>query len=357
MNVIIRTDASIEIGTGHVMRCLTLAKQLRNEGATVVFLCRNFPGNSIKIIEQEGFKVVSLLSEVEENNVKWVNNNWRKDTDATQLIIKNLNEQIDVLLVDHYGIDARWETEMRPFANKIIVIDDLANRKHDCDLLLDQNYYLNMSSRYINLLPISCVQLLGPNYVLLRDEFMEIDVTKINRTGEIKNVFIFFGGSDPTGETMKALEAIRDIEVPVINVVVGAANPMKKKVEQWCNELINFTYHCQVNNMAELMMEADFAVGAGGATTWERCYLKLPSLVTVVAENQLELTNDAAGTGCLINLGVHDSVTVDNMKEVLTRVIKHPKEVKRLITKCSDILNAEKVRTYPVLNKIVEMAQ
>lgn len=356
MKVVIRTDASVEIGTGHVMRCLTLAKQLRNEGVTVVFLCRNFPGNSITFIEQEGFKVVSILSEVEENNVKWVMNNWRKDAGDTQSIIKNLHEQIDVLLVDHYGIDARWETEMRPFANKIIVIDDLANRNHDCDLLLDQNYYLNMESRYANLLPISCVQLLGPDYVLLRDEFMEIDVTKIDCSGQINNVLIFYGGSDPTGETVKALEAIRDIEIPVINVVVGAANPRRNQVEQLCNELINVTYHCQINNMAELMMEADFAIGAGGATTWERCYLKLPSLVTVVAQNQLELTNDAAGTGCLINLGAYDGVTVDHMKEVLTRVVKHPEEVKGLITKCSAILNAEKVGKYPVLNKIMEMA-
>lgn len=357
MKVIIRTDASIEIGTGHVMRCITLAKQLRNDGATVVFVCRNFPGNSIAFIGKEGFTVASLPYEGEGNNTEWVRNNWEKDVEDTNSILKELNQGIDMLIVDHYGLDIRWETKMRSFVNKIMVIDDLADRPHGCDLLLDQNYYLNMDLRYSNLLSDSCIQLLGPDYVLLRDEFLNVDVNQVKRTGEINNILIFFGGSDPTGETLKALKAIRDLDVTEINVVVGAMNPQKDQVEKLCNELPNVTFHCQINNMAKFMLKADLAIGAGGATTWERCFLRLPSLVTIVAPNQLKLTTDMASTGSLINLGYYDEVTVSRMNQVLTRLLKQPQEMTKMITKCSAILNTERVRQNLVLTKIVEMSR
>ena len=191
MKVVIRTDASIEIGTGHVMRCITLAKQLRGKGATVTFLCREFPGNSMAFIAQEGFKVVSLPFVGEINNIDWIRKNWQQDADDTKSVLEDLHHVVDVLIVDHYGLDARWEKKLKSYVNKMMVIDDLADRPHDCDLLLDQNYYLNIDDRYKGLVPDDCVQLLGPDYVLLRDEFLTIDTTPIKRTGEINNILSF----------------------------------------------------------------------------------------------------------------------------------------------------------------------
>lgn len=352
MKVVIRTDASIEIGTGHVMRCLTLAKQLSNKGATVIFVCRKLLGDSISFIEKEGFTVVSLPSEVEEGI-----NGWLRDAEDTQVILKELNQKIDVLIADHYGLDIRWETKMRAYVNKIMVIDDLADRPHDCDLLLDQNYYLDMDLRYSNLLPDTCIQLLGPDYVLLREEFLNVDASQVQRTGEINSILIFYGGSDPTGETLKALKAIRDLDVAEINVVVGAANPRKDQVEQLCNELPNTYYYCEVNNMAQLMQKADLAIGAGGATTWERCYLSLPSLVTTVAPNQLKLTTDMESTGTLINLGYYDEVTESQITQTLNRLLKQPQEIIGMIAKCSATLNIEAIKRNPVLTKLVELSR
>lgn len=355
MKVVIRTDASIEIGTGHVMRCMTLAKQLRNEGATVTFLCRSFPSNSKAFIAQEGFEVVSLPFAGEINHIEWIQNNWEQDAKDTKSILKELHQAVDVLIVDHYGLDARWEQKIKSYVNKIMVIDDLADRSHDCDLLLDQNYYVNIDDRYKGLVPDDCVQLLGPEYILLRDEFLTIDTNQLKRTSEINNILIFFGGSDPTGETVKALTAVRHLDITEINVVVGAANPRKDQVEQLCIELSNVTYYCQVNNMANLMRKADLAIGAGGATTWERCYLKLPSLVTIVAPNQLKLTTDVASTGALINLGYHDDVATSHIEQAVVRLLKQPEEMTKMITQCSALLNTERVREKPILAKLVEM--
>lgn len=355
MNIVIRTDASIEIGTGHVMRCLTLAKQLRSEGAIVTFLCRKFPGNTMNFIEREGFDVVSLPFIGKINSIEWIRNNWEQDAEDTKSILEDLYQEVDVLIVDHYGLDARWEKNIKSYVNKIMVIDDLANRPHNCDLLVDQNYYMNIHSRYKSLVPNDCVQLLGPDYILLRDEFLNVDTNQIKRTGEINNILIFFGGSDPTGETLKALKAVRNLDISKINVVVGAANPRKGQVEQLCTELSNAIFYCQVNNMASLMLEADLAIGAGGVTTWERCYLKLPSLVTIVAPNQLKLTTDVVSTGSLINLGYYDEVTSSRIEQVVTRLLKQPQEVAKMIAQCSAILNTERVREKSVLTKIVEM--
>lgn len=357
MKVVIRTDASIEIGTGHVMRCITLAKQLRNEGATVTFLCRKFPGNSMAFIAQEGFQVVSLPYVGEVDNIEWTRNNWKQDAEDTKSILEELYHEVNILIIDHYGLDTRWEKKIKSYVNKIMVIDDLADRPHDCDLLLDQNYYLNMHDRYSGLVPDDCVQLLGPDYILLRDEFLNVDINQNKRTGEINNILIFFGGSDPTGETLKALIAVRNLDIPEINVVVGAVNPRKEQVEQLCAELSNVKYYCQVNNMANLMLKADLAIGAGGATTWERCYLKLPSLVTILAPNQLKLTNDVASTGTLINLGYHTEVTASQIEQAVARLLKQPQEMAKMIAGCLAIINIERVRERPILAKIMEMSQ
>ncbi len=357
MKVVIRTDASIEIGTGHVMRCMTLAKQLRNEGATVTFLCRNFPGNSTVYIAQEGFEVVCLPFVGEVDNVEWIRNNWEQDAEDTKSILDELHQEIDVLIVDHYGIDARWETKMRSSVNKIMVIDDLADRPRDCDLLLDQNYYLNMEKRYKGLIPDHCHQMIGPDNVLLRDEFLQGEFEPRVRTGEINNILVFFGGTDPTGETLKTLEAIRKIYIPEIeiNVVVGGVNPKRHEIEQICSEMQNTNFYCQVSNMAELMWKADFAIGAGGSTTWERCFLGLPSLTVIVAENQYELTKAISEQGTSVNIGWSSEVGLIEIKKVLTEILQDPIQLKNMSMKCFKAMDQKKVRNYPVLKKIMEM--
>ena len=327
MKIAIRTDASLYMGTGHLMRCLTLADEVRREGHTVTFICRELPGNLCELIEKKGYHVYRLPFQ-DKNRIQtvqdvssWLGATWREDAEQTISVLQEISiaSKIDWLVVDHYALDIQWERMMRPYVKRIMVIDDLANRPHDCDLLLDQNLYENMEQRYMGLVPETCKLLLGPQYALLRPEFREARKKLRPRDGVVRRILIFFGGTDPTNETLKAIEAVRllnryDIEV---DVVVGANNPHRDLVKKKCEALPNFHYHCQVDNMAELMVKADLAIGAGGSTTWERYCLGLPSILIAVASNQVFISKSSARQNIDVFLGEASQVTVCDIKEAV----------------------------------------
>ena len=333
-NLIVRTDASIQIGTGHVMRCLILADELRGRGAEVVFVCREFDGNLCGYIEEKGYIVYRLpVSAVQEQNIEsglkhavWLGIDWQTDARQVEEIIKNLEATPDWLVVDHYALDERWEGYLRPYCKKIMVIDDLADRMHDCDLLLDQNFYENLESRYDKLAPSRCKKLLGPKYALLRPEFRKARKNLRKRDGHVKRIMTFFGGSDSTNETAKALEAIRMLNKPdiVVDLVVGDFNPHREVIEQAASDLPDCTCHFNVKDMASLMAKADLAVSAGGTTVWERCSLGLPSLVATVAENQEKTVSDMAESGYLLFLGRSEEVSVHSLYHALKIALQSP---------------------------------
>lgn len=321
MDTFIRVDASVEIGTGHVMRCLTLAHRLKKDGKQVTFICRGAKGECITLIEQQGFIVFTLPSC---NCSLWnfVSKYWKKDAYETIEILKQYN--VEKLIIDHYSIDIKWEQLVRPFVKSIMVIDDLANRNHDCDILLDQNFYLDMDTRYDGLVPSSAKMLLGPSHALLRDEFSQAKKHIKPFNGKVERLLIFFGGSDPTNETEKVLLAIKSIIEQyklVVDVVVGKSNPNKLKIKQICDEIQNTYYHCQVNNIAELMAQADLAIGAGGVTTWERIFLKLPSIIIAVADNQNEISKATHYKGVCIYLGIYNEISTKDIRNALLRTI------------------------------------
>ncbi len=322
MNIIIRTDASVSIGTGHIMRTLTLAKKLKAKGRQISFISREYQGNLIDYIKEQGFNVYHLPA---------IKNPFPEiDAEQTIDILKQQTNTIDLIVIDHYAIDITWEKKIRPYVNKIMVIDDLANRKHDCDILLDQNLYQNMESRYETLVPKTCKLLLGPKYALLREEFIEARKHRRKRTGKVERILIFFGGSDPTNETEKALQAIKKLDRPDIkvDVIVGKANPNKEKIKQLTETMPHVNYYCQVNNMAELMNRADLAVGAGGSTTWERCYLGLPTITVVIAENQKEITETLEIKKVIVNLGIYTEVSIETVYQAIIKAINNQQLLK-----------------------------
>jgi spore coat polysaccharide biosynthesis predicted glycosyltransferase SpsG/RimJ/RimL family protein N-acetyltransferase len=205
-----------------------------------------------------------------------------------------------------------------------MAIDDLAGRIHDCDLLLDQNLCENFDTRYEGLTPAHCRKLLGPRYALLRPEFEQERQRLRGRNGSVRRILIFFGGSDSTNETAKALEAMRLLNRPeiAVDVVVGGGNPHKDRVKVLCGALPNARFYCQVANMAELMANADLAIGAGGSTTWERFCLELPSLVVAVAPNQEPVAEKAAAEGRLLYLGKSDEVTAESISQAVGTLLQ-----------------------------------
>ncbi len=304
----------------------------------------------IPLIEKKGY-VVEIIPHIEVVQ----DDMWKKDLKYTKKIIMCLKKQIDWLIVDHYGLDNRWETGLRNYTKRIMVIDDLANRQHDCDLLLDQNLYPDMASRYQGLVSIHCKQLLGPQYALLRPEFYDARKKLHKRDGKIRRILLFFGGSDPTNETAKAFEAIKLLNKPkiAIDVVVGIANPNKEYIERLCNDLPNCIFNCQVNNMAELMVNADLTIGAGGTATWERCFLGLPSLTVVVSENQDEVTSAVAQVGATIKIGHSWDATARQIAEAVATFLNNPTLVQNMSENALNLVGVQDPINRPIVRKLL----
>ena len=239
---------------------------------------------------------------------------------------------LDWLVVDHYGLDATWEHLLRPHVRKLMVIDDLANRPHDCDLLLDQNYYHDLDRRYHRLVPEQCVTLLGPAYVLLRPEFADARQRLRLRDGSVRRILVFFGGSDPANQTQVAVEALKLLDRPDIgvDVVVGAANPNRDAIQALYNQLPNVTFHCQVSNMAELILNADLGVGAGGTAMWERCCLGLPTITVIFAANQERTTEDVAALGAIEYLGWSSQLRPEDYARAISGMIENPQRTRQI---------------------------
>lgn len=325
MLAVIRADASTSIGSGHVMRCLTLAHRLKKEkNAKVVFVMRDLPGNLIDVVEKQGFEVLKLSPANQKYSLNgyglWLTVPMEVDAQQTiELLQYYLQEHscevVDRLIVDSYALDEQWEQVLRPYCREIMVIDDLANRKHDCDILQDQNFYLNKDVRYAGLVPERCKMLLGPEYALLREEFYEAKKHLRKRDDTIKNILVFYGGSDLTNETEKAIEALVQLHDEgynfTVDIITGLSNSRREKIEKICSKYHFLHYYCQVSNMAEFMNKADLMLGAGGSTTWERLYMELPAMVTAVAENQIQGCEDCSQTGLIDYIGESEKVTVD----------------------------------------------
>lgn len=292
MKVVFRVDASIDLGTGHVMRCLTLAQQICEMGGEVFFICKELNGDLCEYIKNKGYQVFSLQNKKNTTNfLHSSSNSWQTDVQETILILKQI-KNIDWLVVDHYSLDKKWELLIRSYVKHVMVIDDLANREHNCDLLLDQNYYKNQEKRYQHLVPTCSKLLLGPKFALLRKEFSDIRQKGINMQKElIKKIFIFLGGSDPGNITTNALEAIEKLKYDylIFDVVVGVSNKHKEEIRLLCDRNHHFNFLFNVENIAQVMKRADLCIVSGGTITWERYSLGLIGGIITTAKNQEEL--------------------------------------------------------------------
>jgi UDP-2,4-diacetamido-2,4,6-trideoxy-beta-L-altropyranose hydrolase len=347
MKIIFRTDASIHIGTGHVMRCLTLADALKVAGAKCHFICRQHPGNLITQIRQRGFTVSVLQTTTEafvtddptvaaqSNYATWLGTDWA--TDAAQTKDSFGKATFDLLIVDHYALDARWEQVLRPLCRKLMVIDDLANRQHDCDLLLDQNLGRDEAD-YSQFLPEDCTVLVGPRYALLREEFWQLRDKKNVPKNYFKNILVFFGGIDADNYTLRAIEILsaNDFINIHVDVVIGAQNLYIGKIKLACNNL-GFSCHVQTNQMAALMHKSDLYIGAGGGAILERIMMKLPSVTLAVADNQIEFLKFLGQTGSCIYLGCGKSLSDALFKQAILQAI----EVIDSLTKNTELLCEE----------------
>lgn len=283
------------------MRCLTLANALQSRGAQICFVSRHLPEYFRELVARHGHSFLLLPAIDQRSADDFAHASWlgvSQEADA-QASLDALSSQFwDWLIVDHYALDIRWERELRQTTRRILVIDDLADREHDCDVLIDQNFYLDMPSRYSDKVPAHCQLMLGPKFALLRDEFRDLLTNTRFRQAAVERILVFFGGVDAANYTGEALRALVDIGIGGIHVdvVLGAQHPFLEEIEKACIRY-GFECHVQTSRMAELMASADLAIGAGGTATWERCCLGLPAIAVSTAENQRRQLADAAAMG------------------------------------------------------------
>lgn len=325
MKIAFRVDSTSRIGTGHFMRCLTLADALKQRGARIRFVSRELPMHLRDMLAAKNMKLTSLDSYANASptddlkHAHWLGTSQTQDAQAT---IQALSDQSwDWLIVDHYALDACWESALRNTTKQIMVIDDIADRQHDCDVLLDQNYYADMQTRYIGKVPVHCQLLLGPRYALLRDEFRQKHEQIKPRSGPVKRVFVFFGGVDTDNYTGRAIEALSEINISDlhVDVVIGAQHPRREMIQAACVKQ-GYVCYVQTKRMAELMAAADLAIGAGGSASWERCCLGLPALLVALADNQVDIAKALDSIGACVYLGTKETANSLAIQRAITNL-------------------------------------
>lgn len=324
MRIAFRADASLSIGTGHIRRCLTLAEALRSYGIKCYFLCREKPGDLIHQIKARGFQVFVLstdqfcdatkeIGKPENTYLNWLGVTFQQDAEDCRSVLQHLNP--DWLVVDHYALDIYWETLLRPLCGRLMVIDDLANREHNCDVLLDQNLG-RVGSDYVHLVNKQCKLLVGPTYALLRPEFAKLRKKSLDRRANsaMKSLLITMGGVDADNATGQVLSALELADLPhdcQITIVMGEISPWLEQVRRQASKLpFNINVLVDVSDMAEQMAKADLAIGAAGCTAWERCCLGLPTLLVVLAENQRIVAQALKLNGSAESLGEPSDIEI-----------------------------------------------
>ena len=314
-----RVDSSLEIGAGHVMRCLTLADALREQGAECTFVSRDNEGSQLARIAASGHRLAKLPAADggasqdagAPAHAAWLGAGWREDARQTQAALAAA--QPDWLVVDHYGIDARWERELAAACGRLMAIDDLADRAHDCALLLDQTLG-RAPSEYSARVPRDCLLLTGAEHALLRPEFAQAREAALARRGSapLRRLLVSMGGTDLSNATSRVLAAIAsdaalaDLD---LTVVMGGASPWLGAVEAQLSAMPQSSQlHVDVAAMAPLMQAADLAIGSAGTTSWERCCLGLPAILLVLADNQRTVASPLVAAGAALRMHDYSSL-------------------------------------------------
>lgn len=324
MKIFFRADASDNIGTGHVIRCLTLADRMLKQKSQIYFICKELPGNLCNFIKSKKYRVFRLPQS------HFTKDERKDDAEQVKEIIKK-SGGCDCVVVDHYSIDERWEKRIREVTRIIMVIDDLANRRHDCDILLDQNYCQGYKLRYTNLVPAHCLKMLGPVFALLRPEFLKARRRAKARNGKIKKILISFGGVDPSNETCKVLRAIALLKRPAIKVevIIGINNLQIPQIKKLAAAMPQVSCNLNVKNISQFMNKADLYLGSPGCSIWECFSGGLPALVIANSGKQVAIVKYLSNQKILHFIGRNIQIKTKDIINNLDYLLKNPLLLRR----------------------------
>ena len=330
--ILLRVDASPEIGTGHMMRCLALANEAKQRDWECIFVLRDPDDEIVKYITSSSHEVEKLMSvngkKIADNataHSNWLPVSQIQDANDTVEVIDDFKP--DWIIVDHYALDAKWFSVVEKTSSKILVIDDLGDRNLICDLLLDQNLGAS-ADKYDDKLPSKCRLLLGPTFALLRREFREWRQRSLERrlSNNIENVLITMGGVDLENYTLQVLKRIAKSKYSMkcaFTVITGRSYPFSKALEEFINESdLMVSILSNIENMAEIMSKSDLCIGAAGSTSWERCCLGLPTISLAIADNQLGVLAELEKKKCTF------VSSIDNIRADFERLLSQDNKQK-----------------------------
>ena len=284
-----RCDASASIGAGHVSRCLALAEALADAGWRIGFVVGADTLSIVPALAKSGY-ALRVLEPYEQD---------------VAILCTQAAAGADLLVVDHYKKGASFETGCRSFARKILVLDDATGRRHECDILVDAGAV--GGECYAGLVPSRARVLTGPAYALLRRSFtLHRDEALTRRDGrQVKKILVSCGATDPANATAAILDVLDDVtsEIPVVVVLSSKATHVDAIRARSGS---NVRLLLDVENMAELMSNADLGIGAAGSTAFERAVLGLPAIVVALADNQRGVAQLMSAAG-----GAADAGTLD----------------------------------------------
>jgi len=269
-NILIRADSSSTIGTGHIMRDLVLASHYKD--ARITFATQELEGNINERVLEAGYAIEILNSnEIEE----------------LDKLIEKL--EIDLVIIDHYGIDYKFEKKLKKLNAKLKILSfDDTYEKHYCDILLNHNIYAD-KKKYKDLVPKACELRCGSEYTLLRDEFIEAKKQKKQIKNYPTNIFIAMGGTDHLNISTQILLALDEVIEVNIDVVTTTTNPNLNELQKYIQGKTNIILHTNISNMAELMNKADLAIVTPSVTVNEILYMRTPFIAIQTADNQKEM--------------------------------------------------------------------
>lgn len=349
VQVVFRVDSSLEMGAGHVMRCLALADALSVTGVSCRFITRAHLGNITALVAKRGYEVsllpVGILQDHSETQpnpyARWLGVHCLLDAEQTIAALAN-RPKPKWLVVDHYALDHQWERMVRHSCEHLLVLDDLANRNHDADMLIDQTLG-RLESDYLNLVNLTCQVRCGVQHVLLRSEFNEWRKISLERRVDpiLRRILISLGGVDQYNISSQILRILGKCGLPAdieICIILGESSP-------WIADLRQLVRECSTKvqlivaaeNMAELLAGCDLAIGAAGTSCWERCYLGVPTLMLVLAENQREIAARVAEKGAVKLLATGVDYALDLEMAVL-RLLANPAELKIMSKNASELV-------------------
>jgi len=330
MDLVIRVDSSIKIGTGHLMRCLALGQAWKDKGGRVLFIIKCPNELLLNRLYKEGFEVHQL-------DIRYSS---LKDWEATERL---LNTYYDGwLILDGYHFDSNYQRRVKDAGKKFMVIDDIAHLSHyHANIILNQNIYAKE-------LKYSCEPytklLLGTKYVLLRREFLKWSCWKRKTFDIARKVLVTLGGSDPDNVTLKVIQALHQVKINGLEavVVIGASNPHYEMLKTAVQSLrLSVRLESNATNMPELMAWADIAISSGGITSWELAFMGLPTLVLVISDNQRLVAEYLEKVGAFINLGWKNNISSNQIACKIAHLLSESELRAKMTQRCWDLVDGE----------------